>query len=80
MSFYGYGWKPYVSVAQRRARAEKASVKAKKGGADMAPVASFRGAIANTFWGKAWSDNLERYRDYSNLMARAAAPMCAAAR
>ena len=32
MSFYGYGWKPYVSVAQRRARAEKAAVKGKKGG------------------------------------------------
>jgi uncharacterized Zn finger protein len=70
MSFYGYGWKPYVSVAERRAKAEKAAAKAKKGGANMAPVASFRGAIAKTFWGKAWGDNLERYSDYANRLPR----------
>jgi uncharacterized Zn finger protein len=70
MSFYGYGWKPYVPVAERRAKAEKAAAKAKKGGANMAPVASFRGAIAKTFWGKAWGDNLERYSDYANRLPR----------
>jgi uncharacterized Zn finger protein len=70
MSFYGYGWKPYVSVAQRRTKAEKAAAKARKGGASMAPVASFRGAIAKTFWGKAWGDNLERYSDYTNRLPR----------
>lgn len=70
MSFYGYGWKPYVSVAERRAKAEKAAAKAKKGGASMTPVASFRGAIAKTFWGKAWGDNLERYSDYANRLPR----------
>ena len=46
----------------------------------MAPFASFRGAVTNTFWGKAWGDNLERYSDYSNRLAREAASMCAAAR
>lgn len=70
MSFYEYGWKPYVPVAERRAKAEKAAAKAKKGGADLAPVASFRGAIAKTFWGKAWGDNLERYSDYANRLPR----------
>ena len=60
MSIYGYGWKPYVSVVKRLEKTEKAAAKAKKGGADMAPVASFRSAIAKTFWGKAWGDNLER--------------------
>ena len=65
-----YGWKPYVSVAERRAKAEKAAAKASKGGANMAPVAPFRGAIAKTFWGKAWGDNLERYSDYANRLPR----------
>ena len=68
MSFYG--WKPYVSVAERRKKAEKAAAKAKKAGAKLSPVAASRGAIAKTFWGKAWCDNLERYSDYANRLPR----------
>jgi hypothetical protein len=59
MSYYGYGWKPYVSVAERRKKAEKAAAKAKRSGADLSPIAAYRGSIAKTFWGKTWSDNLE---------------------
>ncbi|MDP1636350.1 MAG: hypothetical protein Q8L69_16915, partial [Gallionellaceae bacterium] len=65
-----YGWKPYVSVAARRAKAEKAAAKAKKAGADHSPIESYRGAIAKTFWGKAWCDNLEAYSDYANRLPR----------
>ena len=65
-----WGWKPYVPVAARRAKAESAAAKAKKGGATLSPVAASRGAIARTFWGKAWCDNLERYSDYSNRLPR----------
>jgi uncharacterized Zn finger protein len=65
-----YGWKPYVSVAERRKKAEKAAAKATKGGASLSPVAPYRGAIAKTFWGKAWCDNLERYSDYANRLPR----------
>ncbi len=68
MSFYQ--WKPYVSVAERRKKAEKAAAKARKAGADLSPVAPSRGAITKTFWGKAWSDNLERYSDYANRLPR----------
>lgn len=68
MSFYG--WKPYVSAAARRKKAEKAAARAKKAGADLSPVAASRGAIAKTFWGKAWCDNLERYSDYANRVPR----------
>jgi uncharacterized Zn finger protein len=68
MSFYG--WKPYVSAAARRKKAEKAAAKAKKAGANLSPVAASRGAIAKTFWGKAWCDNLERYSDYANRLPR----------
>ncbi len=65
-----YGWKPYVSVAERRNKAEKAAAKAKKAGAALTPIAPYRGAIAKTFWGQAWGDNLVRYSDYGNRLPR----------
>ena len=66
---YG-GWKPYVSVAERRKKAERAVAKAKKAGKVLSPIASYRGAIAKTFWGKAWCDNLEAYGDYASRLPR----------
>ena len=65
-----YGWRPYVSVGERRKKAEKAAARARRAGADLSPVAASRGAIAKTFWGKAWCDNLERYSDYANRVPR----------
>lgn len=68
---YGYGrWAPYVPVAERRKKAEKAAAKAKKAGANLSPIESSSGAIAKTFWGKAWCTNLEQYSDYSNRLPR----------
>lgn len=69
MSFFGY-WKPYVPVAKRRAQAEKAVAKAKKAGKEMRPVVIAGRAIAKTFWGKAWCDNLEAYSDFENRLPR----------
>jgi uncharacterized Zn finger protein len=66
---YG-GWKPYVSVAARRKKAEMAAARAKKAGAVLSPIESYRGAIAKTFWGKAWCNNLEGYSDYANRLPR----------
>lgn len=66
---YG-GWKRYVPAAERRRKAESAAARAKKGGATLSPVAPSRGAIARTFWGKAWCDNLERYSDFANRLPR----------
>lgn len=63
-------WKPYVPVAKRRAQAEKAVAKAKKAGKAMQPVIIEGRAIAKTFWGKAWCDNLEAYSDYENRLPR----------
>jgi uncharacterized Zn finger protein len=68
MSFYA--WKRYVSVAERRKKAEKATAKVRKGGADLSPVAASRGAIAKTFWGKGWCRNLECYSDFANRLPR----------
>jgi len=69
MSYYG-GWAPYVPVAERRKKAEKAAAKAIKAGKGYAPVTSFNGAIGKTFWGKAWCKNLESYSDLSNRLPR----------
>ena len=68
MSFYA--WKPYVPVAVRRARAEKVAAKAARSGAPLTPVRAQGNKIANTFWGRAWCDNLERYSDFSNRLPR----------
>ena len=65
-----YGWKPYVSVAARRQKAERALAKLRKKGETPSGVAIDGRTIAKTFWGKAWCDNLERYSDYENRLPR----------
>lgn len=65
-----WGWKPHVPAAERRRKAERAAAKARKAGATLSPIPPSRGAIAKTFWGKAWCDNLERYSDYANRLPR----------
>ncbi|GMV47167.1 MAG: hypothetical protein AMXMBFR66_25650 [Pseudomonadota bacterium] len=65
-----WGWKPYVPAAARRKKAEAAAARARKSGAALAPVVPSRGAIARTFWGKAWCENLEQYSDYANRLPR----------
>jgi uncharacterized Zn finger protein len=68
MGYFGY--KPYVSVASRRAKALTAVAKANKKGANYAPIAPYTGAISKTFWGKAWCSNLEQYSDYESRLPR----------
>jgi len=65
-----FRWKPYVPVAKRRQKAARAAAKLKRAGTALSPVAAGRGAIARTFWGQAWCQNLERYSDYANRMPR----------
>jgi uncharacterized Zn finger protein len=65
-----YGYRPYVPVATRRQRAERAMAKLRKKGHPVAPVVIDGRTIAKTFWGKAWCDNLERYSDYENRLPR----------
>src|SRR5712672_3425309 len=63
-------WGPYVSVAQKRRKAEREVAKLKKKGQSIEPVVIEGKKIADTFWGKAWCDNLERYSDYENRLPR----------
>jgi uncharacterized Zn finger protein len=65
-----YSWKPYVSVAERRFNALREIEKRKKKGHTVSPVTIEGRAIAKTFWGKSWCENLERYSDYANRLPR----------
>jgi len=70
MSWYGYGFRPYVPVAQRRANAARQMAKLAKKGHTIAPVRIEGREIASTFWGKAWCENLESYSDFENRLPR----------
>jgi uncharacterized Zn finger protein len=63
-------WPAYVSVAERRRKAERAVAKLAKKGAALSPVIVEGRKIATTFWGKAWCDNLESYRDFEYRLER----------
>lgn len=65
----GY-WAPYVPVAKRKAQAAKHVKVAKAKGKKLNPIEIIGCQIANTFWGKAWCDNLENYSDYENRLPR----------
>jgi uncharacterized Zn finger protein len=67
---YGDRWRPYVSVDDRRRRAEREAKKLKKAGHVLLPVHVEGRTIARTVWGKAWCDNLKSYSDYDNRLSR----------
>jgi len=70
MAWNGYGWRPYVPVAQRRARAQRKMDTLRKKGVDIQPVEIEGRKIAKTFWGEAWCDHLESFSDYANRLPR----------
>ncbi|NLZ28577.1 MAG: hypothetical protein GX887_06385 [Firmicutes bacterium] len=66
-----YGWAPYVTVAERRAKAAKKVARLKKQGMVICPVdLQGRRKIAGTFWGQGWCDHLEKFSDYANRLPR----------
>lgn len=66
-----WGFKKYVPVARRRAKAANfAKQLAKKQRRSLCPVKIDGRKIANTFWGEAWCDNLESYSDFANRLPR----------
>jgi uncharacterized Zn finger protein len=69
MGWY-YGFKPYVSVAERRRKAQRELEKRRKKGHAVEPIVIDGRTISRTFWGKAWCDNLESYSDYANRLPR----------
>lgn len=67
---WGYEWRPYVPVAQRRAKAMAKMEKLRKKGVDVQPVRIEGRTIAHTFWGKAWCEHLEKFSDFANRLPR----------
>jgi uncharacterized Zn finger protein len=60
----------YVSVGERRAKAEKKLRQLQKNHPHLTPVILAGQILARTWWGKSWNHNLERYADYSNRIGR----------
>jgi len=69
MSYYER-WPRYVSVAEKKSKAEKKLKKLRKKNPNINPVIIEGRSIAKTWWGKEWNKNLERYADYSNRIGR----------
>ena len=68
---YGYGgFAPYVSVGERRRRAEKEMEALRKKGQPVTPVVIEGRKIATSFWGQAWCTNLEGYADFASRLER----------
>lgn len=65
-----FRWKPYVPAAERRRKAAQALARFQKKGKAFSPVVIEGTAVAKTFWGKAWCNNMERYSDFSNRLPR----------
>lgn len=68
MSWWSY--RPYLPLAERRAKAMRKMEKLAKKGQKFSPVKIVGRKIATTFWGMAWCDNLESYSDFSNRLPR----------
>jgi uncharacterized Zn finger protein len=58
------------SVSERRARTVRDRERLAKKGRALSPVMISGRAIATSFWGKAWCENLESYRDYEYRLPR----------
>jgi uncharacterized Zn finger protein len=68
MNWWSFERKP--SVAEQRQRAMRESRRLVKLGRELSPVAVEGRKIAASFWGRAWCENLESYRDYEYRLPR----------
>jgi uncharacterized Zn finger protein len=69
MGYWSY-YPPYVSVAEKKAKAARKLAQLQKKNPNLQPVLIEGNSIAKTWWGRAWNQNLERYADYSNRIGR----------
>ena len=69
MAYYS-GFPEYVTVAEKRQKAQKSVEKLRKKNPDICPVIIAGTKIAKTWWGKSWNDNLESYSDFANRIGR----------
>ncbi len=64
------GYPKYVTVEEKRAKAEKKLRQLKKKRPGVTPVVLKGTALARSWWGKAWNKNLEAYADYAHRLGR----------
>ncbi|MBI5399637.1 hypothetical protein HZB07_03360 [Candidatus Saganbacteria bacterium] len=69
MSYY-YRWPRYVSAAEKSAKARRGLTKLQKQNPNISPVIIDGHKISKTWWGIAWTKNLESYADYTNRIGR----------
>ena len=70
MSRYSYRFPKYVSVAEKKAKAEKKLKQLKKKNPDISPIYIKGNKLAESWWGIAWNKNLESYADFNNRIGR----------
>ncbi len=72
MSRHHRGFRRYVPVAERHAKAERLIRKKLGRGEEPRPVVAEKRSrkIAKSFWGQSWCENLEHYSDFSNRLPR----------
>ncbi len=63
-------YKEYESVGDRISKAKKKLKKLQKKDPSINPITIEGKHIANTWWGKAWINNLKYYADYDNRLSR----------
>ena len=68
--YWNEGHYSQPSEAELKARAAESVQKAKQKGTLLEPVVIRGRAIAKSWWGNAWCENLERYADYENRLDR----------
>ena len=65
-----YSFPAYITVAERKRSYEKARKKLQLEGFELQPVLIEGRTIAKTFWGRAWCDNVESYKDLEYRLER----------
>jgi uncharacterized Zn finger protein len=68
--WYEDRWPKYVPVKERHSNAARELARRLKKGEKASPVAIEGRTIAESFWGKSWCENLERYSDFANRLPR----------
>jgi len=67
---WNFGYRPYVSVGERREIAKRKMDKLRKQGIAIQAVEIGGRKIAGTFWGQSWCQHLESFSDYANRLPR----------
>lgn len=68
MSYYGFP--KYVSVAEKREKAERSLEKLKKKDPNIQPIVIDGKTLVKSWWGKEWNNNMESYADFRNRISR----------